>query len=382
MKRILLLILALSCVFLAVACNGEGDTSIKLVVNEEVMMSVDTEEAGELKLSLPDSRRVSEFVGWRAQKGEETIFLPAGAIYAYAQGENTVFEPVYVGGYIDSKADMSYDPTAHGITMSAVLDAAEWEALKQFSPDASCGVLTVLKSDLDAVGGVFTHGALAAASLPVNDLASLNGVASEGGMMSFVALLANIPSENYAKSYTGIAYANITYTDGSTAYHYFAYGANGAPIDSIRNVASNKLSNMTAEEKDALTDEQEKIFNAYLLKFYVYVEKDYKSPGKISLDSNRYEVKAIYENEKEGSENEALWKKIANLLPISHERALYITMKDGTAMNEYNVVAVTYTDGTAISAQRYFPDLKNPRYTVAFFEGALIIGYSDFSPNV
>ena len=239
MKRLLLLLLVFSLLLCVVSCNGQGDSSITFLVNEEVMMFVNTDEAGEVKLSLPDSGRAPEFVGWRAKKGEGTIFLPAGAIYRYEQGEKTAFEPVYVSGSVSSQVGMAYEPDAHGITMSALINTAEWEALGQLSSAVSCGMLIALKSDLDAVGGIFTHSAFAAASAAAHDITALSGVA-DGGMTEFTALLTNIPAENYAQFYTGVAYANITYTDGSTGYYYFPYGAEGAPLDSVRNVAGNK----------------------------------------------------------------------------------------------------------------------------------------------
>ena len=382
MKRALLIVLALCFVCCTVACNGET-TAITLTVNGETMMTVNTKEAGTLQLSAPNSHRAAECVGWRAQKNGTTIFLPVGANYEYAAGEVITFEPVFLAATLFSQFGFSYLPEAHGITMKAEMNTAEWEALQALSPTATYGVLAALKGPLSLTGGVLTHAALAEHALSGTDLTAPQ-VAGENGMSTFSVLLSDIPTENYWQQYTAVGFASIVYTGGTTAYHYFAYGEGGAPAASVRNMASNTIASMTAEQQDKLTPEEKEIFKAYISSVRVMVEKDSTAPGRIRFDSTRYDVISICDTEAEGSDKEALWKKIMNLLPIQHERALYVTLKDGTQLTEYSVAAVTYMDGTAIPCKRYYdyPQGKTPRYTVAFFEGALVIGYSNYSPRV
>lgn len=381
MKRALLIVLALCLTLGAVACGGP-DTVITFTVNGETMMTVSTERGGLLQLSAPSSVRATECVGWRAQKNGATIFLPVGATYQYEQGETTVFEPVFLAAKLHSEMGMAYAPEAHGITMKAELNVAEWKALQGLSSTATYGVLASLKGQLSLTGGVLTHAALAAQSLTGKELTA-PFVEGENGMGEFSVLLSDIPAENYWQQYTAVGYANIAYTDGTTAYYYFAYGENGAPAASIRTLASAVISGMTAEQQDELTPEEKEVFKAYISSVRVMVEKDTSADAKIRFDSTRYDVKQICDNEPAGSENEALWIKIMNLLPINHERALYVTLKDGTQLSEYSVAAVTYMDGKPIEAKRYYPEGGVLiRYTVAFHEGALVIGYTKFSPSV
>lgn len=381
MKRALLIVLTLCLTFGAVACGGP-DAAITLTVNGEIMMTVNTDEAGSLQLSAPNSVRATECVGWRAQKNGATIFLPVGATYQYEQGETTVFEPVFLAAKLYSEMGMSYAPEAHGITMKAELNVAEWEALQALSPTATYGILTALKGQLSLTGGVLTHAALAEQSLTGKELTA-PFVKNDNGTGTLEVLLSDIPAENYWQQYTAVGYAKIAYTDGTSAYYYFSYGEGGAPAASIRTLASAAISAMTAEQQDALTPEEKEVFKAYISSVRVMVEKDSTADGKIRFDSTRYDVKAICDNEPTNSENEALWIKIMNLLPINHERALYVTLKDGTPLTEYSVAAVTYMDGTPIEAKRYYPNGEVMiRFTVAFHEGALVIGYTKFSPSV
>lgn len=381
MKRALLIALALCLTLCAVACSPA--IVITFIVNGETMMTVNTDEAGSLQLSAPNSIRAAECVGWRAQKNGKTIFLPVGATYQYEQGESTVFEPVFLAAKLHSEMGMTYAPEAHGITMRAELNMAEWRTLQTLSPTVTYGVLATLKGQLSLTDGVLTHAALAAHSLTSKELTAPL-VEGANGVGEFSVLLSDIPAENYWQQYTAVGYANITYTDGTTAYYYFSYGEGGAPAASIRNLASDVISKMTAEQQDALTPEEKEVFKAYISSVRVMVEKDSSAPGKIRFDSTRYDVKAVCDSDPEGSEGEALWIKIMNLLPVNHECALYVTLKDGTALTEYSVAAVTYMDGTAIPCKRYYDysQGEKPRYTVAFFEGALVIGYSEFSPKV
>ena len=70
------------------------------------------------------------------------------------------------------------------------------------------------------------------------------------------------------------------------------------------------------------------------------------------------------------TDNSAQWLEVVNLLPVHHTSVMCITAKDGYVLDATTVRGVTYADGTPLSERSY---------SVRYYNGTLLISWSDFS---
>jgi hypothetical protein len=87
--------------------------------------------------------------------------------------------------------------------------------------------------------------------------------------------------------------------------------------------------------------------------------------GDIRPNEKEYHVTVLKE-----SDGSAEWSQIMSFLPAHHSSALYITAKDGSTLTNKTVAAVLLENGQPLPAARY---------SICYYQGALIISWSEYS---
>ncbi len=118
-----------------------------------------------------------------------------------------------------------------GIRFQATINA-KTEVLNSAAP-VTTGMIITAKDIYDVNGSVLTLDAIA----DKNEYAAINVVNNgwyEGQVGTYCASIVNIPESNYIRNFIAVAYATITYTDGTTATVY----SNMTGVRSIQGVAT------------------------------------------------------------------------------------------------------------------------------------------------
>lgn len=230
MRKICLVALLLLCFMLLISChNPSDDPAITFAENGVITKEARTEEAGTVTVPTPAGTRARYCIGWYSQNGDDTIFLPVGANYAYAAGESKGFTPLY---FHFTTADITtLDATVQGggIAFSTDIEKADWTKLTSITSNVCCGTLIARLADVSSLDS-FSHTAFAEAQkTPAADLTATEWQAESEQAFTFGATLSDISDENIITPYTAIGYVKITYTNGSEAYVYAEYGEGGAP---------------------------------------------------------------------------------------------------------------------------------------------------------
>ncbi len=230
MRKLCLITLLLLCFTLLISChNPSDDSTITFAENGVVTKQVTTEAAGAVTLPTPAGLRARYCIGWYAKNGDDTIFLPVGASYAYEAGESKTFSPLYVHLTTAGTATLDTEVTGGGIAFSTTIERADWTKLTSITENVSCGTLIARVADVSALGSL-THTAFTAAQKPpAADLTATSWQAESEKALTFSATLAGISDEDIVTLYTAIGYIKITYTGGSDAYVYAEYAESSAP---------------------------------------------------------------------------------------------------------------------------------------------------------
>lgn len=230
MRRILLVALLLLCFALLISCNRSSEKSaIVFGENGVITKEVKTEIAGTVTLPAPAGTRARYCIGWYCKSGDDTVFLPVGASYAYEAGESKSFTPLYFHFTTAKETTLDTVAMGGGITFSSTIERADWTKLTSITENVSCGTLIAKVSDVSALDS-FSHAALTEAKkAPAADLTADAWQAESEQALTFDATLTEISDEDIVTPYTAIGYIKITYTGGSDGYVYAEYAQNGAP---------------------------------------------------------------------------------------------------------------------------------------------------------
>lgn len=230
MRKICLIALSILCFILLVSCKGgSNDPVIVFSENGVVTKEIATEVAGTLTVPSPAGTRARYCIGWQCKNEGQTVFLPAGASYAYGAGESNSFTPVYFHFTTSSSVLLDTTVAGGGLAFSTEIERADWAALMSITEQVSCGTLIASTADATLAGSL-THEALAKVQkTAAADLVSNAWQAESEKTLTFGSTLGNIVDSDLATPYTAVGYVKITYTNGESAYVYAAYGESGAP---------------------------------------------------------------------------------------------------------------------------------------------------------
>lgn len=245
MRKICLIALSLLCLMLLVSCKGSSD-GLAIVFSENGVVSKEatTKEAGTVTMPVPAGTRARYCIGWYCENGEETIFLPIGASYAYAAGESKTFAPVYLSFTTSSTPTLDTTVTGGGIAFSTSIEKADWTALTRITENVTCGTLIARSEDIPNAASL-SHQVLAEAQKnAVADIVSTEWQAENEKTLTFGTTLGDISDADLATPYTAIGYIKLTYSNQENVYIYALYSKEAAPscaLVSFPEVAKQRL---------------------------------------------------------------------------------------------------------------------------------------------
>lgn len=379
MRRILLILLAL-CTVLGSLCiasckKNDLENCIAFMENGVLTARYDTAAAaGVVTLPAPAGVHAKFCAGWQATVGEQNIFLPVGASYAYEAGATVIFTPVYLHATTLSTAQLYFSAEGNGIQFITTISTAEWDKLCSAAASINRGTLIVEHDALDETTPLNHTSFEAIATTKVNAVSN-DWLMQVGSENSYYGAITNIITSDLAQKYTAIGYVTVTYTDGTAATFYASY-VGGAPANSLWSLSVAAVHDLADVQSEAYpyaaggkfspyTDEQRGYLNTYAKTLTLVIDNEIE--GSISLDPiylAQYEQRII-------SESSVDWYLIKNALSIKYEGALVVTRKDGTPLTQDEVVAMVLNTGKKLLTWTNFQ----------FYNGMMLIPYSNFSDN-
>lgn len=179
-------------------------------------------------------------VGWEAD----------GALYApgadYSLSEAATFEPVFLDiETLSGAAVRTVDPA--GLRFTTTVSEPDYQALKGAAKALELG--TVI-APTDYISGDFTMEALDKAGKEYLDIPCKLFWDVNESTRTYTGVISNILEKNYNRAFSAVAYAKVTYTDGSTVTHYGNY-ATADNSRTVYSVACNAMADANASYTDA-----------------------------------------------------------------------------------------------------------------------------------
>ncbi len=205
--------------------NGNGGAVVGAMATVKVDGAVKSSErvAGNVFVA-PDgvSTQNGKFGGWLVTDGGTTVALAPGQSY-HMRGD-IVCEPKTVGISMLDGASVRTTEGSSGIRFIAKLNKADYSALVASGATVKAHILIAPTEYFDKTYGYYTADALTQAGYTdFIDITATEWYSETATTYYYSGSVANILPENYAMEYSGVAYLEITYANGTVVTVYADY---------------------------------------------------------------------------------------------------------------------------------------------------------------
>jgi len=209
--------------FGTVSGNGGAEIGAKATVKVNGAVKSSSRIAGNLFTAPASvSPENGKFGGWSITDGNSKVILAPGQ--SYRMSGDIVCEPLTVGFSMLDGASVRTTEGSTGIRFMAKLDKTDYAALKQNGVTVTPHILIAPTEYYLKTYGYYTVDALRQAGYSdFIDITVDSWYSESERSYYFAGSVANILPENYAIEYSGIAYLEITYPNGSTVLVYSDY---------------------------------------------------------------------------------------------------------------------------------------------------------------
>ncbi|MBE6595761.1 MAG: hypothetical protein E7644_08185 [Ruminococcaceae bacterium] len=348
---LILTVLLLVCLLsISVFATGKEPPRIAFMDGEVEVSATETTAAGTLALPTHTPADGGQLVGWQAKVGADTVFLPAGATYAYEQDAAIVFRAVVLHMTTSATVTARFDEQGAGLRFTTSAARQELEALRLLSPALVTGTVITPNANAKAAES-FDHAGLAAAEKKYIDVVATGFYKTEAEALIFAGSVNQIRFENYALGYAARGYVKVSYTDGSEGYVYAALEKGVPGSVSPWQMAYAAMKDTEGAKSDRCPHAFGSVFSPYtegerakLVPFFasvVALKVSEKAPGGKTLDRDVEAFGQAVYTERVIRENDPEWESVRAYIDVSkYECTLMITAPEGVMLNETTVSGV------------------------------------------
>lgn len=375
------LLLLVGLLAIGASATGKLPPCIAFVDGEAEISNTETTAAGTLTLPAHTPANGGQLVGWQADIDGKTVFLPAGATYAYAKDASVTFRAVTLHMTTAATATARFDEEGAGLRFTTQATRQELEALCALSPTLATGTLITPNANARAAGA-FEHAALETAEKKYLDVVATAYYKTEAEALTFAGSVNNIRFENYTLGYAGRGYVKVTYTDGFVGYVYAAQAKGYANSVSPWQMAYAAMTDTEAAQSERCPHAFGSVFSPYtdverekLRPFFasvVALKVSEKAPGGKTLDHDVEAFGQALFTERVVRDSDPEWETVRAYIDVSkYECTLMITPPEGMVLNE------TTVSGVVLS----LAGLPGIPVKCAMTENFILLPFSDYSDN-
>ncbi len=291
-----------------------------------------------------------------------------------------------------SNAILDLAANGGGIQYISTLPKDEWRALALAAKSITCGTLIYPSAALPTIGGTLTHAALQAAGVTATDVLSSSWLENTEAALSFGATLTGIPQHHRLISYTAVGYIKIVYANDTYSYIYASYKDEIAPSHSVQSLAKAAKSDLSLTQTDYYKyavgegdyfspyNEADRATINELTKLTIgMLVNQTNSPGNYLLNptyTDAFSARLVRDNDESCAEE---WRELYVAIGNTHYDdggAIVITSLDGTPLSADVITGVIMRNESKSGTI----EVNWTKYI--FYNGALVVPYSVYTPNV
>lgn len=378
---ILAMLLLVGLLTVCAFATGKEAPRIVFMDGETEVSATETTAAGTLTLPAHTPANGGQLVGWQATVCGNTVFLPAGAAYTYAQDAAVTFRAVTLHMTTAATATARFDEEGAGLRFTTTAAKEELEALRALCSDLVTGTVITTNANAKAAGS-FDHAGLDAAQKKYLDVVATAYYKTEAEQVTFAGSVNKIRFENYTLGYAAIGYVKLTYTDGTVGYAYAAQEKGYPASVSPWQMAYAAMKDTEGTKSDRCPHAFGSVFSPYtegerakLSPFFVSVvalKVSEKAPGGKTLDHDVEAFGQAVYTERVIRENDPEWASVRAYIDVSkYECTLMILPPEGMVFDE------TTVSGVVLS----LTGLPGIPIKYAMTESFILLPFSNYSDN-